>query len=112
MEIGGNETADQLARRGSSHLHIGPEPAFGISTKISRGIIRDWTCRTHKQHWQYTHEQRHIKGIVKRTFAKRAGLLLNLSRNQLKIMTWLPIGHCHLNGHPQKLRLIDAKRHL
>jgi len=42
-EIVGNEIADLLARRGFT-----PEPAFGISTKVSRDIIRDWTSRTHK----------------------------------------------------------------
>jgi hypothetical protein len=46
MEIGGTEIADQLVRRGSSHSHIGLEPAFGISTKVSRGTIRDWTSST------------------------------------------------------------------
>jgi hypothetical protein len=37
MGINGNELADQLARQGSSHPFIGPEPAFGISAKVARG---------------------------------------------------------------------------
>jgi hypothetical protein len=41
MGIDGNEIADQLAREGSSHPLIGPEPALGISPKVPRGIIRN-----------------------------------------------------------------------
>jgi hypothetical protein len=32
----GNEIADQLARVGSSHPLIGPEPALGVSAKVAR----------------------------------------------------------------------------
>jgi hypothetical protein len=37
MGIDGNEIADQLARQGSSHPLIGPEPALGIFAKVARG---------------------------------------------------------------------------
>ena len=53
MGIDGNETADQLARQGSSHLLIGPEPTFGIFANVVRGVIRNWTSRKHKEHWKY-----------------------------------------------------------
>jgi ribonuclease HI len=39
--IDGNETADQLARIGSSHPLIGPEHALGTSTKVARVVIKD-----------------------------------------------------------------------
>jgi hypothetical protein len=53
-----------------------------------------WTSRKHKE-WQSIS-------------AKRAGKLLNLSRNQLRIMTGLPTGNCHLKGHLFQLRLTDS----
>jgi ribonuclease HI len=34
--IVGNETADQLAKTGSEHPFIGPEPACGISTGVAK----------------------------------------------------------------------------
>jgi len=40
MGIDENEIADQLARRGSFHQLVGPKPAFGISTKVAKEIIR------------------------------------------------------------------------
>ena len=39
--INGNEITDKLARQGSSHPLIGPEPVLGVSTKVARGVIRD-----------------------------------------------------------------------
>jgi hypothetical protein len=38
MGIDGNEISDQLARQGSSHPLIGPEPALGISAKVAGGL--------------------------------------------------------------------------
>ena len=37
METVGNEIADQLARIGSSHPLVGPEPALGVSAKVAVG---------------------------------------------------------------------------
>jgi hypothetical protein len=74
-----NEIADQLARQGSSHPLIGPQPAFGISARVVRGVIRDSTHRKHDKHWLSTGEQRQAKGFLKRSSSKRAKELLSLS---------------------------------
>jgi hypothetical protein len=47
-----NETADQLARAGSDHLLIGPEPACGISIGVAKKAVRDWMSRKHQEHWE------------------------------------------------------------
>lgn len=52
MGIDGNEIAEQLPREGASHPIIGPEPLLGISAKTAMEVIRDWTSRKHKEHWQ------------------------------------------------------------
>jgi hypothetical protein len=49
-----NEIADQLARKGSLHLFIGPEPTCGISGRVSGCDIRDWMCREHQEYWKST----------------------------------------------------------
>jgi hypothetical protein len=72
MRIDGNETADQLARQGSSHPFIGPEPALGISAKVARGMFRDWTSRKHEEHWQSIRGQKQAKGFLKRTLCKKS----------------------------------------
>jgi hypothetical protein len=77
---------------GSSLPFIGPAPALGISTEIARGVIRGWTSRKHS-YWQSIYGQRQAKGFLKRPFAKRTGELLNLNRNQLRVMMGLLTGH-------------------
>jgi hypothetical protein len=52
--IVGNETADQLARTGSEHPFIGPEPVCGISIGVPKKAVRDWIDRNHKKYWEST----------------------------------------------------------
>jgi ribonuclease HI len=47
--IVGNEMADQLARTGSEHLFIGPEPAGDISIGVAKKEAGDWINRNHKK---------------------------------------------------------------
>jgi hypothetical protein len=49
MGFDGNEIADQLAGKGSSHACIGLEPALGIFPKFARGV-RVWTSRKPEEH--------------------------------------------------------------
>jgi ribonuclease HI len=39
--IAGNETADQLARTGSEHPFIGPDPACSMSIGVVKKAVRD-----------------------------------------------------------------------
>jgi hypothetical protein len=73
-------------------------------------VIRDWTSRKHEEHWQSIHGHRQAKGFLKNPSAKRAGELLNLSRNQLRIMTGLLMGQCHLKGHLFKLGMVNSPK--
>jgi hypothetical protein len=65
MGIDGIKITDPIAREGSSHPLIGSEPALGISAKVARGLIRDWTNRRHEVHWQSICGQRQAKGFLK-----------------------------------------------
>jgi hypothetical protein len=67
MRIDGNETAGQLARQGSSHPLIGPQPTLGIPVKVAREVIREWMSRKLEEHWQSKHGQRQVKGILKKS---------------------------------------------
>jgi ribonuclease HI len=51
--IDGNETADQLARRGSSYPLIGPQPALRISAKVAKRVIKDWR---HEEIWLFIYK--------------------------------------------------------
>jgi hypothetical protein len=71
-------------------------------------VIREWTSRKHEEHWQFIRGQRQPKGVLKKPSAIKAGELLSLSRNQLRIMTGLLTEHYHLKGHLFKLGLVNS----
>jgi hypothetical protein len=48
-----------------------------------------------------------LKGFLEKPSAKEAAELLKLSRNQLRILTGLLTGPCHLIGHLIKLGLVN-----
>jgi hypothetical protein len=73
MEIDGNELAGLLARQGSSLPLTGSEPAFGISSKVSMGILRDWACSKLEEHWQSTNGQQQAKGFLKGPLQTKLG---------------------------------------
>jgi hypothetical protein len=108
MGVDGNEMAYQLARQGSLCPFIGREPAVVISAKIAREVIRGWRNRKYIEYWQSVCGQRQVKGFLKTPSAKRAGQLLSLNRNQLRILTRLLIGHCYLKGHLFKFWLVNS----
>ena len=64
MGIDGNETTDEVARQGSSYPLTGPKPVLGISAKVARGLIRNWTSRKHYEHWQSIRGQRQAKDFL------------------------------------------------
>jgi hypothetical protein len=74
MGIDGNETADQLARRASSHPLTGPEHVLGISAKVARGVIRDWMSKKHDVQWQSICRQRQAKGFLQNPLQKSWGI--------------------------------------
>jgi ribonuclease HI len=68
--IAGDETADQLPKRGSLHPLIGPVPACGISERVAKRTVRDWVCREHQKYWQSTPEQTHANNFIPDLSAK------------------------------------------
>jgi len=55
--------------------------------------------RKREKHWQSIHGQGQAKGFLQKIPVKEPGKLLSLSRNQVKVMTGFPTGHCHLKEH-------------
>jgi hypothetical protein len=75
METDGNDIADELARQGSSHPLIGPEPGLDISAKVAKEVIMDWTSRKHEEHDSPPADTGKLRAFLK----KKAGQLLILS---------------------------------
>jgi hypothetical protein len=98
--IVGKETTDQLARTGSEHPFIGPEPACGMA-------VRDWMNRNHKKHCGSTTGLKKAKRLIPGPSVKRTKELLKLNRDQVRWVVGLFTGHCHLKRHLLKLGLTD-----
>jgi hypothetical protein len=62
--IVGNEMADQLAKAGSDHLLIRPEPACGVSIGVAKKAVRDWMSRKHQEYWESLTGLRQAKGLI------------------------------------------------
>jgi len=105
MGIDRSEIGDQFARLRSSHPLLGPKPGLGPSAKVSREVFMNWKSRKHAGHWQSKHGGGRF---LKKLSAKNVSQLQYLSRNQLRIMTEMQAGHCHLKGHPFKPVLIKS----
>jgi ribonuclease HI len=50
--IAGNEIADKLARTGSEHPFMGPEPACSISIGAAKKAVSNWLNRKHTKQWE------------------------------------------------------------
>jgi hypothetical protein len=107
--IAGNETADQLARTGSEHPFIGPEPACGISVGVAKKAARDWTNRKHKEYWESLTGLRQAKGFIQGPSDRRTKDLLRFNIEEVRCVVGLLTGHCHLKWHLFKLGLTDDR---
>jgi hypothetical protein len=63
----------------------------------------DWMNSKHEVYRQSLHGKRQAKDFLQTPSAKTVGELLNLSRNQLRIVMGLLSGSCHFKGHLLKL---------
>lgn len=102
--IEGNEQADQLAREASSLPLIG-EPKTGISFRVVRLKLRQWTMQKHKEHWEVKDGCKQAKQFLEGPNVKTARRLLSLPRKQLRVVTGLLTGHCALNRHLALLKI-------
>jgi hypothetical protein len=77
-DVEDNETSNQLAKLGSECPLIGPEPACGISSGISKKAVRD-----HKKYCESLTGFKEAKGFLQGPSVRRTKELLKLNRNQL-----------------------------
>jgi hypothetical protein len=82
--IVGNETVDQLAKTGSEHPFIGPEPACDISVGVAKKAVRDLTSRKHKEYWESLTGLRQATGLIQGPSARKKKDLLRFNRDQLR----------------------------
>ncbi|XP_066909368.1 uncharacterized protein [Halyomorpha halys] len=106
--IKGNERADYLARKGSEYVPLTPEPISGISLSHAKRHIKKIAESKAGLLWRNTRGIEQSKMFLKGPCPKRSNCLLNMDRSILRWVTDLYTGHCQLNKHLYKMRLIES----
>lgn len=105
--IEGNERADQLAKRGVTTLHYGPEPFCGISKLQARTEVMEKTRKEHHKRWNSSGQSlcKHIVRESNDTFTRS---LLHLSRSRIRRAVGLITGHGHFKKHLRTVGIIHG----
>ena len=92
-----------MAKEGSNSKSLAPEPVCGIAKATVKQTVASWLMEQHKLHWTKIPAQSHSKAFIEEPLRKRSIEALMLSRNNLRTVTGILTGHCHLNKHLHRL---------
>ncbi|XP_066907264.1 uncharacterized protein [Halyomorpha halys] len=106
--IKGNERADYLARKGSESAPFTPDPICGIILSHTKRHIKNTAESKAGFLWRNTRGMEQSKMFLKGSCSKRSNCPLNMNRSILRWVTSLHTGHCQLNKHLYKMRLIES----
>ena len=103
----GNERADCLAKRGAQRQFIGPEPFCALPKVHIKERLNLWEQKSFQNHWMNSNGQRQAKKFIIPS-KKSSNKLLELGRNDIRILTGYFTGHCKLRYHLNKMGLSDT----
>ncbi|KAJ8911827.1 hypothetical protein NQ315_012557 [Exocentrus adspersus] len=108
--VTGNEEADALARKGSTNIFTGPEPAVGLPYSYPQGSIDSWTREKCQEDWSRGIGLRQARLLIKGPGAAATRSLVSLNRANIKIITGLLTDHGRLNKHLNTIGLSPDSR--
>jgi len=97
--IPGNEDADRLAKLGTQKVPVGPEPTVGIANSKVIQSLKSLAQQMFQERWDSAIGIRQAKEFFGGPSTKNTKYLLELSRDNLRTVTGLLTGHCHLRRH-------------
>ena len=104
--IKGNEKTDQLAKKGAAGRLIGPEPILSLAPCCTKLAIKNWVVQKHKEYWAQVKDCRQaITFLGKCRRMDLAREILDMPKNDTRIMVQILTGHNHLNYHKHKMGL-------
>lgn len=95
----GNDAADELAKRGSEMVVLGPYPLLPIAFSLFRSWIRQRSTELQNNKWSRATDCRQSKMAIPKVHPRLTKRLLSLNRYNLRIMIGTITGHCPLNKH-------------
>jgi hypothetical protein len=100
---------DELAREGSAHHFVGPEPAVGVSRQRIRSKIQCWLERQHLvQRRGLAGTMRQTQGLITGTNTAARTALMSFNRAQSRVIIGLLTGHNTLRRHLHIMGLVDS----
>lgn len=103
----GNEEADRLAREGSGRYPTGPEPILGVPYSMGVSAMKEFLNKEFENSWQEAPGMRQAKAHIRGPSLKLTKDLIGFNRRDLRMVTGLLTGHCHLNRHLQIIGIKD-----
>lgn len=95
----GNEKADELAREGADETFIGPEPCLPIPARAMKGVISKKIAAETNARWRDMKGCRQSKLFIRTLDKEKTKYLLQLKKEDIRMITGLVTGHCMLNRH-------------
>ena len=90
---GSNDTADSLARQGSSNRFIGPEPYIGVPWSTIKSCIDKWLYDERVKFWNDYPGLEHAKAFMGNLNKNRSKILLQMKRTDIRLITGFLTGH-------------------
>lgn len=105
--IYGNEVVDKLADHAAKRPIMGPEPITAIDYELIRTANEKWLEKQLAQMWNNEQGCTHTKCFVTTANPSISKQILNMTKQDTRIITGLLTGHCKMNQHLARLRLRD-----
>ena len=102
----GNEIADQLGKRASNTMVLGPEPSIPVQHSLKAALVENWCMSKHQDWWNTKQDCRQTKMNPK--VGKNGKEFLKLTMQQSRIATQLLTGHANLMRHRYLMKLEDT----
>ena len=107
----GNVEADKLAGDASALHILGPEPTLPVPQSAIKEAIRKWCRARHTNRWRHTDKQKYLetrKWISFPLYGGKSPLWCTESRDLLRTLLGLFTGHCLLNKHKFRMKLVSS----
>ena len=103
---GSNDTADSLARQGSSNRFIGPEPYIGVPWSTIKSCIDKWLYDERVKFWNDYPGLEHAKAFMGNLNKNRSKILLQMKRTDIRLVTGFLTGHFPVRHRLKKMNAI------
>lgn len=105
--IYGNIQADAIAKFAATEATSGPEPFVAPYRNVGRSTNDKWLEEQMNVAWRGERRCAHTKHFILNVNPKITEQLLNMSRQEVRVVTGLITGHCRLNDHFAKIGMRD-----